>query len=283
MAFLVASFSPLSSEESLSPLSLLSLESSDSAFFALASATLDTSAESDSSLESEGSAVFTIVPLTRFEAGASDSLESSEDSSDEEAFLTALGFETETVCAASSESESEDSDDSEGAAFFVGDTGLFFEGAAVAAGFFDFEGPSAGFFRADFFWTTLEDFGGVDTSSDESESSSDSPLGIASVGAAEGGFAEDLTVFGAGLSSSLESDGGVEFRRTFTSLALELSSSDELSLLSSDDGSLGVLDCKKLIGNRTKMYLMVSHTFPFATGFLFAAAFACGLATGLAF
>ncbi len=201
--------------------------------------------------------------------------------------MTALGFETETVCAASSESDSEDSGDSEGTAFFVGGTGLFFEGAAVAAGFFDFEAPS-GFFRADFFWTALEDFGGVDTFSDESESSSESPLGVTrvfpSVGATGTGFAEDLTVFSAGLSSSLESDDGeLEFGRTFTSLALEPSSSDELSLLSSEDGSLGVLDCEKLIDNRTKMYLMISDTFPFATGFLFAAAFACGLATGLAF
>ena len=166
---------------------------------------------------------------------------------------------------------------------------MLFEGAAVAAGFFDFEAPS-GFFRADFFWTALEDFGGGDTLSDESESSSESPLDVTTVfpgvGAAGAGFAEDLTevIFGAGLSSSsLESDDDEDFGRAFTSLALGPSSSDELSLLSSEDGSLGGFDCEKLINNRTKMYPTISHTFPFATDFLFAAAFACGLAAGLAF
>ena len=108
-------------EESLSSLSLPSLESDDSTFFAFARASLDAFVESSSLLISRDPAVFTAVPLTGFTAGASDSSESeeSEESSDEEAFLTAR-FLAKTVCVASSESESEDSDDSGGAAFFVG-------------------------------------------------------------------------------------------------------------------------------------------------------------------
>ena len=205
----------------------------------------DSESES-SSLESEDSAVFAGVLLTGFAAGRSESeSEESEDSSDEEAFFTAVEFLGATTADSVSESDSEDDDDD---TFFVEGTGLVFEGIA-AAGLARFAAAS-GFVRAGFFEVTLEDFGGTTglagTSDESDESSSSSSSSEEEDSCFE--IATTLVTLGAGFSSSSESDDDEDddgdFGRAFTSTALDFSpsSSDELSLLSSEDDSLTTFD-----------------------------------------
>jgi hypothetical protein len=127
----------------------------------------------------------------------------------------------------------------------------------------------------------------VFSSSDESESS-ESSFEITAVFPEDGAladFAEGLTVvvFGTWSPSSLESDDDGDLARTFTWRAFGFSSSDDPSSLSSGAGSLGTFDYENLIRNRYKNSFMLSHTFPFATSFLFAADFACSLAAALGF
>ena len=190
--------------------------------------------ESDSSLESEDSAAFG-VPLTGFAAGTSESeSEESEDSSDEEAFFTAVAT---TAGLVSSESDEEESDEDDGDTCFVEGMVLDFEGV-ITAGLASFAATSD-FFKAGFFEVTLEDFGGrtalagTSSSSDEPSSSSsdeeDSWFGVATF--------PSLVTLGAGFSSSSESDEERDLGGAFTCTALGFSSSssDELSLLSSED------------------------------------------------